>query len=477
LSREFEVSHPWQILKRMQRVAVLCKQIAPKACSSELSNEAPLAGLRVVELASVMAAPVCGALLADYGADVIKVEDPKAPDVTRSWGFGDDPNKTADPAIHSTVECGGSSFVQLNRGKKSIGLDPTTDEGKPLLKQLLANADVFITNVRLKSLRKMGFDYEALQSEFPKLIYAHLSAFGRGGEMVDDPGYDFGAFWAQTGVMEIVRASDDAPMPREPGGIGDYNTGIQMLGGIFAALYHREKTGQGQLVDASLMRAGLWSLGQPLVAYMGGNNWATGVSYKGEPAKWGIRGTTEIGQRHTFITKAPYKCKDGTWIQLLGNDIWRHMPKMYKFLGVSEDTLLGPNKRNPDWAGANRIVDAIFAQKTYAEWQPILREHDIWYKPVHKFEDQRDPESPAYRQARAVGSYAEAPEVSRHDLMATPVKLSGMTATPRAKAPIFGQHTDSVLSQLGIPPEQIEKLKSAGVVGVSKGVRAKKGKK
>jgi len=144
---------------------------------------------------------------------------------------------------------------------------------------------------------------------------------------------------------------------------------------------------------------------------------------------------------------------------------------------VSEDTLLGPNKRNPDWAGANRIVDAIFAQNTYAEWQPILREHDIWYKPVHKFEDQRDPESPAYRQARAVGSYAEAPEVSRHDLMATPVKLSGMTATPRAKAPIFGQHTDSVLSQLGIPPEQIEKLKSAGVVGVSKGVRAKKGKK
>merc|ERR1719221_1394119 len=117
--------------------------------------------------------------------------------------------------------------------------------------------------------------------------------------------------------MDLVRASDDSPMPREPSGIGDYTTGMQLLGGIFAALYHREKTGKGQLVDASLMRAGIWSLGQVLASYMGGNSWATGEN----PRDVAIRETTEVGARRTFLTKAPYKLKDGKWIQLLGNDV------------------------------------------------------------------------------------------------------------------------------------------------------------
>lgn len=138
----------------------------------------------MVELASVMAAPVAAALMADYGAEVIKIEDPRGGDVTRSWGRGDDPAKTADPALHATVEGGGSSFVQLNRGKKSLGLNPTTPTGREVLLKLLATADVFVTNVRLKSLRKAGLDYETLGPLFPSLIYAQLSAFGLGGDMV-----------------------------------------------------------------------------------------------------------------------------------------------------------------------------------------------------------------------------------------------------------------------------------------------------
>merc|ERR1711957_472167 len=138
-------------------------------------------------------------------------------------------------------------------------------------------------------------------------------------------------------------------MPREPGGIGDYNTGLQMFGGVFAALYHRTRTGRGQLVDASLMRAGIWSMGQPLVSYMGGNDWETGVNTKGETHNWGLRGKTTIGERQSLLTKAPFKCKDGTWIQLLGNDVGRHLPKMHKALGVSEETLIGKDKTNIDW--------------------------------------------------------------------------------------------------------------------------------
>jgi crotonobetainyl-CoA:carnitine CoA-transferase CaiB-like acyl-CoA transferase len=162
----------------------------------------PLEGIRVVELSSVMAAPMCAALLADYGADVIKIEDPRAGgDTTRTWGRQDNPDLTADPELHATVEGGGSAFVQLNRGKRSIALDPTRPEGRDVLLRLLDAADIFITNVRLKSLRKAGLDWETLSASgrFPRLIYSHLTAFGRGGAMVNDPGCDFGA-WLHTVV-------------------------------------------------------------------------------------------------------------------------------------------------------------------------------------------------------------------------------------------------------------------------------------
>ena len=171
--------------------------------------------------------------------------------------------------------------------------------------KLLQTADIFITNVRLKSLKKAGLDYESLAERFPKLIYGHLSAFGLDGPMVDDPGYDFGAFWAQSGLMDIVKSDDDSPPPREPGGIGDYNTGMQLLGGVFAALYDRTQTGKGQLVDASLMRAGVWSMAQPLVMNMGGNAYGTGVEWHdGSPAKNApLRGSAVVGERVQFTTK------------------------------------------------------------------------------------------------------------------------------------------------------------------------------
>lgn len=459
----------------MKRTRILCKHLKPASCNAHSDDSLALSGLRVVEMATVMAAPSCAALLSDFGAEVIKIENPKVPDVVRSWGRGDDPGKTADPALQATVEGGGSSFVQLNRGKKSFVLDPMTPDGNRLLRRLLSSADIFITNVRLKSLRKAGLDYESLCSEFPKLIYGHLSAFGRAGKMVDDPGYDFGAFWAQSGLMDIVRSSDDSPMPREPGGIGDYNTGMQLLGGIFAALYHRERTGKGQLVDASLMRAGVWSMAQPLAALMAGNEYATGENYKsGKPARWWLRHSTELGERHTFTTKAPFRCKDGVWMQLLGNDVGPALPKMIAAFGLTREALLGTDMKNINWAAANRIIDAIISQRSFAEWEPILRKHDVWYVRVNKFEDQCDPKSPAYQQSKAVGSFVEAPGISRHELLGIPLKLSAMEALPRAPAPKFGQHTDAILQELGVSAEMVEQLKSQGVVGVSKGVQQAK---
>ena len=170
--------------QQRQRIRVLSGHLVA-------ANDRLLAGLRVVELATVMAAPGACAILADFGAEVIKVENPRAPDTTRSWGRGDDPSRTASPELNATVEGGGSAFVQLNRGKKCIALDPTKPEGNALAKRLIGTADIFVTNVRQQSLQKQGLDYESLSKEFPSLIYGHLTAFGRAGEMMNDPGERF----------------------------------------------------------------------------------------------------------------------------------------------------------------------------------------------------------------------------------------------------------------------------------------------
>ena len=161
--------------------------------------------------------------------------------------------------------------------------------------------------VRQQSLVKLGLDYAALQQQFPALIYGHLSAFGRAGPQQHDPGYDFGAFWAQSGLMDIVRSSDDAPMPRYPGGVGDNLCGMQLVGGIFAALFHKQRTGEGQLVDACLLRTGLWMMGYPMSMLAGGNSYAT---EEGQQSAWGgIRETTAPGERKTLMTQSPFKCK------------------------------------------------------------------------------------------------------------------------------------------------------------------------
>lgn len=431
-------------------------------------------------------------------------------------GRGDDPSRTASPELNATVEGGGSAFVQFNRGKKCIALDPTKPEGNALAKRLIGTADIFVTNVRQQSLQKQGLDYESLSKEFPSLIYGHLTAFGRAGEMMNDPGYDFGAFWAQTGLMEIARSDDSASMPRFPGGIGDNTTGMQLVGGIFGALYHRQRTGEGQLVDACLMRAGLWSMSHPVISHIGGNDWAYNPR-EAEGENSGIRETTALDERRTTLTSAPFKCKDGIWIHLLGLEFWRHLPGLLSALGVTEEGLFGPGGlrvkgKEINWQAVTRVVDGIIAQRTYDEvnldellarkihpncsvsclpacllpllpllphylsaltssqWVPVLKKYDVWHTKIVRFEEQTNPEDPAYKQSLAAGSFVRAPGV-RHELLGSPVLLSKQPAAPVAGAAVFGAHTEEVLAELGVGGEEFERLKREEVVAVSKGTR------
>ena len=416
-----------------------------------------LRGLRVVELATVIAAPACAALLADNGADVIKIENPRKPDFARSWGLKDDPKKTADLALRSAPGGGGSAFVNLNRGKRSVALDPTHPQGRALLFRLLETTDIFVTNVRQKALRKLGLDYETLHAQLPRLIYGHLSAWGRAGPMVDDPGYDFSSFWAHSGVQDILRSSDEAPMPRFPGGVGDYTTGAQLFGGIMGALYYRERTGEGQLVDAALLRAGVWFLSHAISMHAGGAEWTNNPS---NLATGGVRETTELGTRRTAITNAVFRCKNGAWIQLMGLERDRHMPATLKALGLTlEDCGLGGGKgAHKDWAQATRVVDAVMAKRTLGEWGPIFDAHGVWWKGVNKFEDMMQDV-----QANAAGCFVTVPGVA-HKLIGSPVLLSAADSAPTASAPSFGAHTVEVLRELGCSESDVRKLVAQGTV-------------
>eukprot|EP00656_Telonema_subtile_P029841 TRINITY_DN32907_c0_g1_i1.p1 TRINITY_DN32907_c0_g1~~TRINITY_DN32907_c0_g1_i1.p1 ORF type:complete len:367 (-),score=93.97 TRINITY_DN32907_c0_g1_i1:96-1196(-) len=354
------------------RATIIARQLAPAPAASTATPRL-LEGLRVLELATVVAAPSAGAILCDLGASVIKVEHPKAPDYVRAWRKRDEPSQTADPEHFGQGV--GSGFTQFNRGKRGITLDYSKPEGLAILKELLGLSDVFITNVRLKALHKYGLDYQSLCGEFPRLIYAHLSAWGQHGPRRDDPGYDVGAFYAYSGLMELCRSSDEAPLPRYPAAFGDALTGTQLVAGIALALLHRKQTNCGQLVDVSLLRAGVWSMSHPIVAHAAGNGFAAGP-------KPHIRGSTVIGERASFVTDGAFKCKDGRWVLLLGIESKRHWTKTIRVLGLEQLPDKWPGPRGLDWVAATAMADQVFAQKTYGEWHQLFEAADIWHTPI-----------------------------------------------------------------------------------------------
>ncbi len=274
--------------------------------------------------------------------------------------------------------------------------------------------------------------------------------------MKNDPGYDFGAFWAHTGVMDIIRSHENAPMPRFPGGVGDFTTGSQLFGGILGALYHRERTGEGQLVDAALLRAGVWFLSQSIMQGAGGNWWALNENGPG------IRETTELGKRRTNITNAPFKCKDSKWIQLMGLERQRHMPATLRALELKpEDIYNGASKPNKttDWAYATSVVDDRMMTKTSDEWGEIFTKEGVWWKKINRFNDMMTDE-----QANAADCFVEVPGI-RHKVIGTPFIMSKVNSKPISGAPIFGADTINVMKKmLNKTDDEISRLREKKVL-------------
>ena len=400
-----------------------------------------LEGIRVIDMGMWVAGPAIGGILADWGAEVIKIE-----------ALGGDPMRKLFGALSGSKEQRCPPFDLYNRGKKSLSLDVNHDEGKALTQRLVATADVFITNMRPQFLQRVGLDHDSLLAQHPRLIYASLTAYGLEGPDKDAPGYDMAAFSGRSGIAERATPPGAAP-PIFPGGMGDNVSAIALAGGIAAALFHRERTGEGQLVSTSLLRAGIYTLGMDVATRVGLGRIAAPLP--------------RTKPQNPLMNL--YQAGDGKWFWLVGAESDRHWPIVVQALGTpileNDERFATPRDRRRNAEALVAAIDAVFATQSRAEWATIFRDHDVWWAPVYSVEDlMSDP------QVLAAGAFVEVPTQAGHPVpegfngVATPVDFSRTPARPGGPPPLVGAHADSLLEGLGLSLDEIARLRSLGVV-------------
>jgi crotonobetainyl-CoA:carnitine CoA-transferase CaiB-like acyl-CoA transferase len=394
-------------------------------------------GVKVVELGVWVAGPAAGGILADWGADVIKIEPP---------GVGD-PARTFSSMLGGDLPFN-PIFEMDNRSKRSIVIDLSVDEGRELALELIDRADVFVTNVRMSALARLGLDHETLTARFPRLVYASISGYGLTGPDADRAAYDIAGFWARSGIAASL-TSPGQPPPFQRGGMGDHNAGLAAVAAVSAALFSREKSGRGQLVSTSLLREGLYTLSFDL---------ALGVRF-GVPL--------QVAERKAMGNPCinNYADKDGRWFWIVGLEAERHWPPLARAVGHPEwiddprfATAAGRAENAPELI---RLLDEIFASRTREEWGGIFdAEEDLWWAPVQTIEEVlADP------QVLAAGGLVEVPDGEGTTLLpATPVDFGETQWAPRWMAPGHGQHSVEVLTELGRSEQDIAALRERGVV-------------
>jgi len=396
-----------------------------------------MVGVRVVELGVWIAGPAASGVLADWGADVVKIEPPSG-----------DPARTFQKMLGGDLPTN-PVFELDNRGKRSVVIDLATADGRALALGLIDRADVFVSNVRMKALQHLGLDPEALRARNPRLVYAHISGFGLDGPDADRAGFDISAFWARSGIAALLRVPG-SDLPFQRGGMGDHSVGVQMAGAISAALFARERTGEGQMVSSSLLRQGVYTIGFDLNLVLG----------------WGLQ--PSIGQRQSMGNPCinNYVAGDGKPFWIVGLEGDRHWPPLARCVGHPEwiDDARFRTKRDRAVNAAELIalLDTEFATRSLAEWAAIFdQEEDMFWTPVSEpGEIINDP------QLRAAGGLVDVPDPSGTTTMiASPADFDGTPWAPRWIAPEVGEHTVEVLTELlGLSEDSIRDLVGRGVI-------------
>jgi crotonobetainyl-CoA:carnitine CoA-transferase CaiB-like acyl-CoA transferase len=378
----------------------------------------PLDGIRVVELGVWVAGPATGGILADWGADVVKIEPPTG-DPARRFGHM--------LGIEGEVS---PPFEMDNRGKRSIMLDLTTDDGRSIAFELVSSADVFITNVRPGALRRIGLDFEAVAAANAGLVYGLVTGYGETGPDADRAAYDVAAFWARAGLAHLLTRPGDTP-PFQRGGMGDHTAGMTLAAAVCAALVARSHTGSGQLVTTSLYRQGAYTISFDLNTFL-----MTGHSIA-------------IGQRESMANPCMnnYVAGDGRRFWIVGLQVDRHWGPLCRAIGRPDWLTQYPRPRDRA-ANAVEIIgalDEIFATKSLDEWAKLFAtEPDFFWSPINSIED-----VVADDQFHAAGGVVYVPDgESSLPMVASPADFHGTPWAPRAKAPGIGEHTEEVLGEL-----------------------------
>jgi crotonobetainyl-CoA:carnitine CoA-transferase CaiB-like acyl-CoA transferase len=380
----------------------------------------PMEGVKVVELGVWVAGPAAGGILADWGADVIKIEPPTG-DPARMFGrmLG--------------IEDGVSPpFEMDNRGKRSVVLDLTTDDGRASAFELLSGADVFLTNVRPAALRRTGLDFETVAARNPRLVYGLITGYGERGPEADRAAYDVAAFWARAGLAHLLTRPGETP-PFQRGGMGDHTAGMTLAAAVCAALVARTRTGKGQLVSTSLYRQGAYTVSFDLNTFL-----MTGHSIA-------------IGERETMGNPCMnnYVAGDGRRFWIVGLQGDRHWPALCRAVGRPE-WLTDPRFATGRSRAANAVeligeLDEIFAAKPLDDWAKVFAgEPDFFWSPINSIED-----VVADDQFHAAGGIVYVPDGDAGaPMVATPADFHGTPWEPRSLAPKLGEHTEEILAEL-----------------------------
>lgn len=401
-----------------------------------------LEGIKVIEMATYIAAPSAGGIMADWGADVIKIEPLGGCPMRKFYASAMTDDYPDNPV--SALD---------NRGKRAIAINTGTDEGREIVRKLVEDADVFLTNVRPGQLKQQGLDFDTLSKINPKLVYASVTGFGLQGEEADKPGFDTAAFNAKSGFGWMMTPKGSAPAPLRTAA-GDHITGIATASGILAALLKARDTGKGTLVESSLVRS---------AAYAVGCDYGTWLRY-GRIARSRPREEAIVAINNFYMTKDDY------WLFINGRPGEPDWPDVARAIGredlLEDERFASLRDRRRNGVALIALMDEAFAQKTIDEWKPILDEAGLIWSPVQTFEQAFED-----KQMHEAGVYVDMPKAdgTSYKNIASPIRFGDESTDPKGPLPEIGQHTMDVLDQVGIDEETREKYLAAGVIGQHEG--------
>ncbi len=398
-----------------------------------------LEGIKVVELANYVAAPIIGRICADMGAEVIKIE-----------GRGGDAWRATSAGHTQTGFDENPLFDLFNVGKKSLSLNMKNEKGKEIFFQLLKGADILVTNTRNQSLVKLGIDYDSIKNRFPRLIFVTLTGYGYEGPDCNAPGFDNIAFWSRPGFSADMAIDSAGSYPvNSRYAMGDTIAGTTLFGAVMAALYQREKSGRGDFVTMSLYGAGIWNFGGSIV--MAEKPYCH-----------------EFPEKRNFgiAMNLAYRCADGEWIRCTIFEYDRYAHKFYAALDVTEQMAsLGVTSLPIMMEKAESIVpiyERVFATKPSSEWLKIFSDLDIVCGRLNHFGDVLEDQQAwanEYLQTYRCTNGAE------RILPTAPVRFGSQGALKVGKPVMFGENNQEVLAALGYSLEEIQKISDAGALG------------